>query len=1239
MTDEKVRLIEDEMKESYLDYSMSVIVGRALPAIRDGLKPVHRRILFAMADMGLTADKSFKKSARIVGEVLGKYHPHGDQSVYDALVRMAQNFSLRYPLIKGQGNFGSIDGDRAAAMRYCVTGDTLILTNKGIVPISTISKGKEEKINLKIKSFDGKINNASKFFNSGKHKIKKIVTSTGYSIAGSLNHPILTWVIGENFQPKLKWRTLEEVQENDVVILNRQYNLFSTKAIKLKEFYPSTGFKNDIKLPDVMDKDLAFLLGALTSEGSYHNKQILFNNKDMQFYGEVKNIIERLFPGIQIYERDIKGNCKELSIYEQKVVMFLGNIGLTLKKSDKKEIPFSVLRSKKGHIKSFLVSLFEGDGSVQLIVDKRHGGKSIQLTYDSKSDKLIQQLKIVLLNFGVISRNPYTDKRSLCQRLYLSAHQNILKFSKEIGFFSDRKNKILGKIKSLNSTRLSKTDFIPFLSDYIRSKYSVSKRINIDRYNSLANNFSKFKSQLDKHDKNLIESLLNNNFFFDQINEVKTLTKEDVFSIKVQSKCHSFIANGFVNHNTEVKLTKIAQEMLQDIKEDTVDFSPNFDESLEEPLVLPSKIPNLLINGSSGIAVGMATNLPPHNLTEVCKTIIRYIENPELTVEEMMQTLPGPDLPTGGEIFGDAGIKLAYHSGRGKMIVRGVTEVEVDKHNNPKAIIINEIPYMVNKTLLIEDISKCVKVGRIKQISGLNDESDREGMRIVVMLKRGSDPNVVLNQLFKHTRLQNTFGMILLGIEENKPKIVNLSEMFEIYVKHRLEIIRRRSEFELKKSKARQHILEGLIIATKDIDAVIKLIKGSDSPAHAAEELQKVYSLSTLQTKAILDMKLSKLTALERNALAKEFEELSKRIGELEMLLASREKQLEVITEELELIMDKYGDNRRTKIIEGDFGSSEIDIEDLIEERNVVVTMSHKGYIKRVSLEEYKSQGRGGKGITAGKLHDDDFMENVFVASTHSYLLCFSNCGQVYWKKVWKIPEGSRIAKGTYIQNLLQIDDKEKINTVIPIRDFEDGLFLNFFMRNGKVKKTPLNAYSRPRKGGIIAINLVDDDEVVAVILTDGKQELIAATAQGKAVRFKESEARPMGRGAAGVRAIKLKKDDYVMGAVIADDSRTLLTVTEHGFGKRTPFSEYSTIHRGGQGVINIKTTERNGKVVTIKSVSGNDEIVLVSTDGIMIRMEAGNISSIGRNTQGVTLMRLNAGGSVAAACRIEELE
>jgi len=645
------QVIEDEMQRSYLDYAMSVIVGRALPDVRDGLKPVHRRILHAMNEMGITHKSSYKKSARIVGEVLGKYHPHGDSAVYDTIVRMAQDFSLRYPLIDGQGNWGSIDGDRAAAMRYCITGESLVATDQGLVRIGDLSTKKEAAIELTVLSFEGKKQQAVKFFNSGKHPLIRVTTKHGYRLAGSENHPVLTWRPGKDLKPLISWKLLSELAEGDVVLLQRGHGLFASKRVRLDSFAPKSGFRNDISLPRVLDEKLAFLLGALTSEGSYHNKQLLFNNADKEFYREVKRILEARFPNIQLYERTIKGGCRELSIYEQKVVRFLHALGLSTGKSREKSIPFTILQSPERVIKAFLVALFEGDGSVSAKTDRRHGGRSIELVYNSMSRQLIDDLRTLLLNFG-IATSTYREKRNQCYKLIISGQENILRFAERVGFFSKRKQSRLAEARRVNKNRLSKSDFIPFLSDYFRSKYDdrFIQRNNFDRYNRLAQHEERFATILDAGDQKLVRWLLKHRYLFLPVEQVERDKPATVYSLKVASTCHSFTANGFINHNTEARLARISSELLQDIEKETVDFQENFDGSLKEPTVLPAKLPNLLVNGSAGIAVGMATNIPPHNLKEVAEATIALIENPDIELQELLTILPGPDFPTGGII-------------------------------------------------------------------------------------------------------------------------------------------------------------------------------------------------------------------------------------------------------------------------------------------------------------------------------------------------------------------------------------------------------------------------------------------------------------------------------------------------------------------------------------------------------------------------------------------------------------
>ncbi|MBU0633995.1 MAG: DNA gyrase subunit A [Candidatus Omnitrophica bacterium] len=796
--------IEQEMKKSYIDYAMSVIVGRALPDVRDGLKPVHRRILYAMKDLSLEHSKPYKKSARIVGEVLGKYHPHGDMAVYDSLVRMVQDFSMRYPLVDGQGNFGSVDGDAPAAMRY-----------------------------------------------------------------------------------------------------------------------------------------------------------------------------------------------------------------------------------------------------------------------------------------------------------------------------------------------------------------------------------------------------------------------------------------------TEARMAAITREVLADIDKDTVNFTPNFDDLLTEPTLLPAALPNLMVNGSSGIAVGMATNIPSHNLSEVVDGLLVLIENPETTIKDLMKKIPGPDFPTGGIICGREGINTAYTTGRAPIKVRAKANIESHK-GGKDAIVVTEIPYQVNKTNVIESVVGLVQDKKVEGISDIRDESDKDGMRIVIELKRDANAQVVLNQLYKHTQLESTFGIIFLALVENRPRVLNLKQMLQYYIEHRQDIVTRRTKFELRKAQERAHILEGLKICLANLDKIIKTIKESKNTAAAKEALIDKFDLSEAQAQAILEMQLQRLTALEREKIEKEYLELLKKINLLKAILADPKKVLAIIKEELEALKSKYGDERRTHILAQ---VEDLEIEDLIAEEDMVITMSHAGYIKRLPVSGYRKQRRGGKGVSGAGVKDEDFIEHLFVASTHDYLLIFTDQGKMFWLKVYEIPQSGKIAKGKAIVNLVQLSPGENIAALVQVKEFREGKFLFMGTRNGQVKKTDLMAFSHPRKGGISAITIKDKDRLIACRLTEGNQEIFLATKEGKAIRFSEEKVRPMGRTAAGVRGISLAKKDIVIGMEVVRKDTTLLTVTENGFGKRSSIVEYRVQSRGGKGIINIKTTETNGLVVGLNTITEQDDIVLITSSGMVVRCAIKDVRVTGRSTQGVRLMRLKDKDKVVAVARLAAKE
>lgn len=687
---------------------------------------------------------------------------------------------------------------------------------------------------------------------------------------------------------------------------------------------------------------------------------------------------------------------------------------------------------------------------------------------------------------------------------------------------------------------------------------------------------------------------------------------------------------------TESRLTKMSMEMLREINKDTVDFKPNFDEHEIEPVVLPSRFPNLLVNGSMGIAVGMATNIPPHNLTEVINGIIKYIENPDITIDELSEVIKAPDFPTGATIIGHNGVREAYRTGRGRIVVRAVSEIEAHS-NNRQRIVVTELPYQVNKARLIEKIAQLVKDKRIEGISDLRDESDRNGMRIVIELKRDANANVILNQLYTNTQLQDTFNVNMLALIQSpdgkfEPKVLNLKECIKYYLLHQEDIIRRRTKYDLEKAEARAHILEGLKIALDNLDEVISIIRSSRTEALAKERLMERFIFSEKQAQAIVDMRLGRLTGLEREKLDEEFNELQEKIAYYKDVLSKPELVDMIISEELTELKNKYGDERRTKIT---IDETEIDMEDLIKDEDVVVTLTRFGYIKRTPIDAYKSQKRGGKGITGLTTREDDFVVDMFTTSTHRYLMFFTNKGRVYKFRAWQIPEAGRQARGTAIVNLLQLEADEKITAFIKLHGDEKDMYLIMATKKGMIKKTPLEQYDNIRKGGIIAINLKEDDELIGTRLTDGSYDIILVTRNGMSIRFGEKDVRPMGRTSTGVIGIRLDECDDVISMVPYFENTTLLVVTVNGFGKRTDLDEYKVQTRGGKGVLTYRVTEKTGSLIGALSVSEDDDLMLISADGTIIRMHVDGISILSRVTQGVTLMRTSEDNRVVSLARI----
>ncbi|MGD6943588.1 DNA gyrase subunit A [Cytobacillus gottheilii] len=689
---------------------------------------------------------------------------------------------------------------------------------------------------------------------------------------------------------------------------------------------------------------------------------------------------------------------------------------------------------------------------------------------------------------------------------------------------------------------------------------------------------------------------------------------------------------------TEARMSKISMELLRDINKDTIDYQDNYDGEEKEPVVLPARFPNLLVNGTSGIAVGMATNIPPHQLGEVIDGVLAISKDPEISLPELMEIIPGPDFPTAGLILGRSGIRKAYETGRGSITLRAKVEIE-EKSNGKEVIIVNEIPYQVNKAKLIEKIAELVRDKKIDGITDLRDESDRNGMRIVIEVRRDANANVLLNNLYKQTALQTSFGINLLALVDGQPKVLNLKQCLQYYLDHQQVVIRRRTEFELRKAEARAHILEGLRIALDNLDAVISLIRSSQTTDIAREGLMREFNLSEKQAQAILDMRLQRLTGLEREKIEEEYANLLALIAELKAILADEEKVLEIIREELLEIKDRFNDKRRTEIVSG--GLEMIEDEDLIPRENIVLTLTHKGYIKRLPVSTYRAQKRGGRGIQGMGTNEDDFVEHLITTSTHDTILFFTNKGKVYRSKGYEIPEYNRTAKGIPIINLLGIEKDEWINAIIPVEDFVDDWFLFFTTKQGISKRSPLSSFAHIRNNGLIALNLREDDELISVKLTDGTKEIIIGTSNGMLIRFPEEDVRSMGRTATGVKGITLGKDDAVVGMEVLEEDTEILIVTKKGYGKRTPADDYRVQGRGGKGIKTCNITEKNGSLVSMKAVTGEEDLMLITTGGVLIRMAVGDISTMGRNTQGVRLIRLdeNVDESVSTVAKVEKDE
>jgi DNA gyrase subunit A len=1221
------RELEQEMRSSFLDYAMSVIVSRALPDVRDGLKPVHRRVLYSMWTNGNRPGRPYVKSANIVGYVMGNFHPHGDSAIYDTLVRMAQPFSLRYPLVDGQGNFGSIDDDPPAAMRYCISGTSRVATADGTLRIQDLAEAAPETdtdVDLTVLDRRGRAVRASKLFHSGDHPTLRLTTREGYEVEGTHNHPLLCLADVAGV-PMLLWKLLEEIAPGDRVVVSR-----TPRPVELELSHA--------------DRQEALLLGAFVSEGFVSERRAGFNNVDFDFFAAVSDAYDAVVGGTRyVSRRELASGsiCWELDIHNLEHLHTSSLAELKGLRSAAKRIPERVWQSPQAFKRVFLQALFTGDGSSSLL--RR---RAIQISYSTYSEQLAKDVQLLLLEFGVVSRLCRYAKGEF--KVVLTNRRDARLFARNVGFLGAKQAKLDRELAQIPkaSSALSH-DHVPGVAEYIRSDCGSPwvdkdwlRRHNVDRIERWEQGGTAIKERIASDEvKAVVEPLVTGDYYYAEVAAIEDAGVQPVYSLRVDTDDHSFLTNGFVSHNTEARLARIAEEMLRELDSDTVDFEPNYDESKQIATVLPARFPNLLVNGSAGIAVGMATNIPPHNLGEVIDAVVTLIDKPDASVEDLMKHVKGPDFPTGAIIVGRSGIRDAYRSGRGRVVMRARAHIE-ELRGGKSAIIVTELPYGVKKggdTGVIAKTADLVNEKVLTEISDLQDHSDRSGMRIQIELKRDAVPQVALNKLFKHTPLQTTFGVNTVALVNGVPRTLSLLELLTHYLDFQREIVTRRSKHELRQKEKRAHILQGYLIALDNLDAVIALIRSSADTDSARQGLMDRFELSERQAVAILELRLRALTALERKGVEDEYSDIQERIAELRDLLGSEEKIDGLIKDELLELKGIYGrtDDRRTEIVAAE---EELELEDLIAEEDMVIAITRSGYIKRLPVTAYREQRRGGIGVMGMDLKDEDYIEHLFVASTHDYILFFTSVGKVYRLKVHELPLGSRQSKGRAIVNLLPFRQGEAVRAVIQTRNFEEAKYLLFATKNGIVKKTELGAYNTSLKAdGIIAIKMREGDELVGVRHSTGSDDVLMVSRLGQAIRFSEQDVRAMGRDASGVQGMRLRGDDEVISVAIAADDADLLVVTENGFGKRTRVSEYPKKGRGGMGVKTVQLTEARGHLAGARVVRDGYQVMLISTGGTVIRMSVEEVKRLGRATQGVIVMRLREGEQVSSLAPVVE--
>ncbi len=1221
----RVVSIEEEMKGCYLDYAMSVIVARALPDVRDGLKPVQRRVLYTMHDMGLGPNSPHRKSAKIVGEVLGNFHPHSPDAVYEAMVRLGQDFVMRYPLVDGQGNFGSIDNDPPAAMRYCVTGDTLVVTDRGLVRIDRLGPAEADDINIRVLSVGQEVNTASKWFNCGPFPTWRVQTRRGYEVTATANHPLLAWVPGEEGRGTFVWKTVAELRPGDWLVLDRSGQLWPEEQVDLRPYHPPPSRARAHLLPERLDEELGFILGALAAGGTFRSRVIQFTASPGEFAEAFRTAWARVFPTcrLHVFLRQPAGYGRkpfwQMQVINRQVIEFLTNLGLT-GKSATRLIPEPVLRSPRTVVAAFLRALFEGDGEVE-----QSDRSLLRVSLMARNRDLLKQVQVVLLRFGIVA-TLNEDRARRFHRLLITGLDNLSRFEAEIGFVSAPKRDALSRVIASHSGRaLARTDDVPFLAEVVRTHALYGHREwlaghNFDRPGRLTATLPRLAEALPTDLVGGVSGLAGLNYFFDQVVAIEPAGEQPVYSIRVDSRCHSFVANGFINHNTEARLTPLAMEMLADIDKETVDFVPNYDGTNREPSVLPARIPNLLVNGSNGIAVGMATSIPPHNLTEVCNALTYLLDHPQASLDELLKFIKGPDFPTAGIILGTEGIKTAYSTGHGRVVIRAKAQIEPARGGREQ-IVITELPYQVNKAALIERIADLVREHKVEGITDIRDESDREGIRVVVELRRDVDARKVLNALYKFTAMQTAYSINMLALVDGQPRVLTLKGLLQNYLAHRRTVVRRRTEFELRKAEERAHILEGLKIALENLDEVIAIIRRAQNAETARTRLMSTFKLTEAQAEAILAMPLRRLAALERKKVLEEYAELQATIKKLRQILADPKQVDQVIRAELEEVKAKYGDKRRTRIVLEE--AAELTEEDLIPDQEVVITITQRGYIKRLPPDTYRAQRRGGRGVAATVMREDDALRHLLVANTHDYLLLFSNRGRAFAVRCFDVPEAGRQGRGVPLVNLIGLESGETVTGLAAVREFNGELSLVLATRRGEVKRLSLGEFANCRAGGLNGMALEPGDELGWVRLAPDNAELILVTKQGKALRFAAADVRRSGRGSGGVRGIRLDDGDEVVGLEVVAPDASLLVVSERGYGKQTALSEYPTHSRGAGGVVTFKVTNRTGQLAACSLIHPGSEVLLVSEGGIIVRIPADEVPTQGRATQGVQLMRV----------------